>query len=118
MQQAGSFKRLEDKSENLELKADKPKAARYNNGGSYYIVRAVHLVRERRIFMPEEWGSTKNGPPERRKYTVDDIAQILGIGRSSAYLLVKEGHFRIVQIGNAIRISKRSFDEWLDSLDL
>ncbi len=68
--------------------------------------------------MPEEWGSTKKTPPERRTYTVDDIAQILGIGRSSAYLLVKERHFRIVRIGNAIRISKRSFDEWLDSLDL
>ena len=34
------------------------------------------------------------------------------------YILVKEGHFKIVRIGNAIRISKRSFDEWLDSLDL
>ena len=49
---------------------------------------------------------------------VDDIAQILGIGRTSAYILVKEGHFKIVRIGNAIRISKRSFDEWLDTLDL
>ena len=47
-----------------------------------------------------------------------NIAQILGIGRTSAYILVKEGHFKIVRIGNAIRISKRSFDEWLDSLDL
>ena len=56
--------------------------------------------------------------PERRTYTVDDIAQILGIGRTSAYILVKEGHFKIVRIGNAIRISKRSFDEWLDSLSL
>ena len=25
---------------------------------------------------------------------------------------------KIVRIGNAIRISKRSFDEWLESLDL
>ena len=49
---------------------------------------------------------------------VEDIAHILGIGRTSAYLLVKEGHFKIVRIGNAIRISKRSFDEWLESLDL
>ena len=31
----------------------------------------------------------------------------------TAYLLVKEGHFKIVRSGNAIRISKRSFDEWL-----
>ena len=68
--------------------------------------------------MSQIWNGTKKEPHERRTYTVDDIAQILGIGRTSAYILVKEGHFKIVRIGNAIRISKRSFDTWLDSLDL
>ena len=68
--------------------------------------------------MSQTWNGTKKETPERRIYTVDDIVQILGIGRTSAYILVKEGHFKIVRIGNAIRISKRSFDEWLDSLDL
>ena len=43
---------------------------------------------------------------KNRTYTVEDIAKILNIGRSSAYNLVKEGHFKIVHIGNAIRISK------------
>ena len=60
----------------------------------------------------------KKPMPERRTYTVDEIAAILNIGRTSAYLLVKEGHFKVVRIGNAIRISKKSFDEWLDSLEL
>ena len=68
--------------------------------------------------MSQTWNGTKNETPERRTYTVDDIAQILGIGRTSAYILVKEGHFKIVRIGNAIRIPKRSFDHWLESLDL
>ena len=68
--------------------------------------------------MSQAWNGTKKESPERRTYTVEDITQILGIGRTSAYLLVKEGHFKIVRIGNAIRISKRSFDEWLESLDL
>ena len=68
--------------------------------------------------MSQTWNGAKKGSPERRTYTVEEIAQILGIGRTSAYLLVKEGHFKIVRIGNAIRISKRSFDKWLDSLDL
>ena len=56
--------------------------------------------------------------PDKRTYTVEEVAHILGIGRNSAYILVKEGHFKIVRIGNAIRISKRSFDEWLDSLNI
>lgn len=68
--------------------------------------------------MSQIWNGTRKEPPERRTYTVDDIAQILGIGGTSAYILVKEGHFKIVRIGNAIRIFKRSFDTWLDSLDL
>ena len=53
--------------------------------------------------MSQTWNGTKKETPERRTYTVDDIAQILGIGRTSAYILVKEGHFKIVRIGNAIR---------------
>ena len=56
--------------------------------------------------------------PESRTYTVEEIAAILNIGRTTAYLLVKEGQFKIVRTGNAIRISKKSFDEWLDSLEL
>ena len=54
--------------------------------------------------------------PLSRTYTVEDIASMLNIGRTSAYNLVKEGHFKTVRIGNAIRISKKSFDEWLDTL--
>ena len=55
---------------------------------------------------------------ENRTYTVEDIAKMLNIGRTSAYNLTKEGHFKIVRIGNTIRISKKSFDEWLDKLDI
>jgi len=52
--------------------------------------------------------------PEQRTYKVEEIAEILDIGRTSAYNLVREGHFAVVRIGTAIRVSKKSFDEWLD----
>lgn len=65
----------------------------------------------------DKWNRTPS-QVEKRVYTVEEIASILNIGRTSAYLLVKEDHFKIVRIGNAIRISKKSFDEWLDSLNL
>ena len=52
---------------------------------------------------------------DKRAYTVDEIAGILGVGKSSAYRLVKQGLFRTVKIGTAIRVSKKSFDDWLDS---
>jgi len=51
---------------------------------------------------------------EKRAYSVDDIMTILDISRSSAYILIKKNFFRSVKIGNQLRISKASFDEWLD----
>ncbi len=68
--------------------------------------------------MSNTWNGTKQALPDKRTYTVEEIARILGISQTSAYILVKEGHFKIVRIGNAIRISKRSFDEWLDTLNI
>ena len=59
----------------------------------------------------------KKSLPEPRTYTVEQIAAMLNIGRTTAYQLVKQEEFRIVRIGNAIRVSKKSFDEWLESLE-
>ena len=60
--------------------------------------------------------SCHNAPaPIPKTYKVGDIARILGIGRSSAYNLVKEGHFKVVRIGTSIRVSRKSFDEWLNN---
>lgn len=58
-------------------------------------------------------GARENGS-EKRTYTVEEIAALLNIGKAAAYDLVKSGCFHIVKIGKAIRISKRSFDLWLD----
>jgi len=60
----------------------------------------------------------KNSLPEPRTYTVEQIAAMLNIGRTTAYQLVKQKEFRIVRIGNVIRVSRKSFDEWLESLEL
>lgn len=51
---------------------------------------------------------------EKRAYSVDDIMAILDISRSSAYILIKKNFFRSLKIGNQLRISKASFDAWLD----
>ena len=54
----------------------------------------------------------------KKTYTVAEIADMLNIGRTSAYNLVKENHFKVVKIGASIRISKKSFDDWLDKLNI
>ncbi|NCC87764.1 MAG: DNA-binding protein [Clostridia bacterium] len=52
---------------------------------------------------------------EKRTYTVDEIQDILNISRTTAYELVKMDNFKVIRVGRTIRISKRSFDEWLDN---
>lgn len=51
--------------------------------------------------------------PKNRTYTVEDIAAILGIGKSSAYKLANSGAFKTIRIGTMIRISRKSFEDWL-----
>lgn len=54
---------------------------------------------------------------EKRVYTVDEIMDILSIGKNAAYNLVNSGVFHYVKVGGHYRISKKSFDNWLDNLD-
>lgn len=55
---------------------------------------------------------------QKRTYTVEEIQCILDIGRNSAYNLVKLNVFHSVRVGGNIRISKKSFDEWLDAMEV
>ena len=50
---------------------------------------------------------------EKRVYTIPEIMDILHITRRTAYILVHSEQFRIVKIGNGIRIPKNCFDYWL-----
>ena len=68
--------------------------------------------------MSEIQNGTEKRPLECRTYTVNEVARILGVSQARAYSLVREDLFKSVRIGNAIRISKRSFDHWLELLDL
>lgn len=52
--------------------------------------------------------------PEKRCYTVEDLQAILGISRPSVYNLIGQNLFRRVKVGGKYRISKKSFDTWLD----
>ncbi|WP_306487945.1 helix-turn-helix domain-containing protein [Agathobaculum sp.] len=38
---------------------------------------------------------------------------ILSIGRASAYKLATSGLFKTIRIGNMIRVSRKSFEDWL-----
>ena len=51
------------------------------------------------------------------KKAVKELQEILGISRPTVYNLLKKNEFRWVQLdGGKYRISKKSFDDWLDKL--
>ena len=54
---------------------------------------------------------------EKRVYSVAQIQEILGVSTPTAYSLIGRHLFRCVHIGAIIRISKRSFDKWLDNAE-
>ncbi|HGV4089716.1 helix-turn-helix domain-containing protein [Enterococcus faecium] len=51
---------------------------------------------------------------QKKTYTIDEIAKQLDISMKSAYALAKSGAFHYVRAGRAIRVSKESFDRWLN----
>ena len=59
----------------------------------------------------------RQAQPEKRTYSVPEIAEILQIRKSRAHALCEQSQFKPVQIGKYVRISKTSFDSWLDSTE-
>lgn len=51
---------------------------------------------------------------EKRSYSVTEVADLLGVSKRSIYNLCSQGVFKSVRIGTRLRISKKSFDDWLD----
>ena len=45
---------------------------------------------------------------------VEDLMSLLGIGRNTAYKLVKSGEIRSIKIGRQIRIPRQYFVEFLN----
>ena len=63
----------------------------------------------------EEMNLNTQANSEKRTYSVQEIAEILQISRSMAYNLCKQSLFKTVKVGKYVRVSKASFDDWLDS---
>lgn len=55
-------------------------------------------------------------PPERAVYTVPEIGILLGVSRSTAYELVRNGTVPAERLGRRLVIPKVPFHAWLDNL--
>jgi len=57
---------------------------------------------------------SQNIPQERRCYTVDELMEILGVGRKAVYSLIHQKVFPSIRINSVgYRIPKESFHAWL-----
>ena len=57
---------------------------------------------------------------EVQVYMASDVQKALGIGKTKTYEVLnevykqKEPPFRVIKIGNSVRVLKQSFDSWLN----
>ena len=59
--------------------------------------------------LPRDDGIESN----KRVYSVQEVMDMLNISSTTPYNLIRKNVFHSVKIGSHIRISKKSFDEWL-----
>lgn len=78
----------------------------------YFVTITVKGV----LFVISDIQDTHTPIKEKKTYTVDEIATLLNISKKSAYMLVKTEQFNYVRVGRAIRVSKVSFDKWLNQI--
>ena len=64
--------------------------------------------------MGQEIPKVQESRGSNRCYSVDDLSEILGVSKPTVYNLLKQKVFRWLLIGGKYRISRKSFDDWLD----
>ena len=72
----------------------------------------------------QDHGSVTSPPaPERREvshvrgYTVEQVAEMLQIGRDKVYVLLRTGQLRSIKIGRSRRITDQHLAEFVSSLE-
>jgi excisionase family DNA binding protein len=54
---------------------------------------------------------------QRRTYTIDEVAALLGLSRNSAYVAAREGRLPIavIKIGKRMMVSRAALDRFLET---
>ena len=62
-------------------------------------------------------GQQKETANVKKTYTVQELMDMLAIGRTKAYELCNSDCFITIRIGRIIRINKASFDDWFNKIN-
>ena len=52
----------------------------------------------------------------RQTLTVEEAAQVLGIGRTLAFAMVRSGQLPVIRLGRRVLVSRPALDRMLDSV--
>ena len=59
----------------------------------------------------------QEGTPQRLLLRIPEVAETLGIGRTTIYELIATGVFPTIRVGRAVRISVRTLQEWVEACE-
>lgn len=73
---------------------------------------------QRNSIAPAVVPSPREPPQSRvRAYTVEEVADLLHVGRDKIYYLLRTGQLRSIKIGKSRRITERHLTEFVASLE-
>lgn len=50
---------------------------------------------------------------DRMLLRADEVAVVLGVGRSKAYELMASGELPVIRIGRLVRVPRHALDQWI-----
>jgi len=50
----------------------------------------------------------------RELLRAEEVALVLGIGRSKVFELLRAGELPVIRLGRSVRIPRRALDEWIE----
>ncbi len=59
---------------------------------------------------------TRPEPIKPILYRVDEVASLLGLGKSKTYLLISSGAIPSIRLGKSVRVPAAKLDSWLKEL--
>jgi excisionase family DNA binding protein len=61
----------------------------------------------------KDFQSLSEQRPERRTYSVPEVAQILGISRASAFAAARAGELPVIRVGKRVLVLRAALDRML-----
>lgn len=77
---------------------------------------AALMAEDRKEDRESREASINHETPERVLLTVEETAELLNVGRTKAYALVRSGDISSVRIGRLRRVPKSAIDDYMERL--